>query len=232
MCVCIIPARFNSRRLPGKVLRMAGGKTMLEHCYDRAVESNAFDEIYVATENVQIAEVARGFGALVVETGPAGNGTERAAITARKLSLMESRIVILQADYPMIHPEDLKTLTLHGGHEMKTLAWKTSNVVKSQCADNVKVAIGKNDLAFYFSRHPIPYGAESWLIHVGVYSYPATQLARYLDHGPTVIESQERLEQLRTLHLGIPVRVIPARGTPQGVDTMADFNEWAITLGA
>ena len=62
---CLIPARGGSKGLPGKNIRPLAGKPLISHSIICAKQAGIFDDIYVSTDDNEIAEVARSFGANV-----------------------------------------------------------------------------------------------------------------------------------------------------------------------
>lgn len=63
MKVAVIPARGGSKRIPRKNIRDFLGKPMVAHSIERAAASGLFDRVLVSTDDEEIAEVARRFGA-------------------------------------------------------------------------------------------------------------------------------------------------------------------------
>jgi len=236
----IIPVRYASTRLPGKPLLDIHGKTMIEHVYDRAVASGAV-EVVIATDNLQIADTVRGFGARVCMTSADHlSGTERIAEAVEALGYDEEDIIVnLQGDEPMMSPgmihQVANALDLHDSARVATLATKITDVNMVFDPHVVKVALNKRNYAMYFSRAPIPWEREGFsgdtpemtfdhYRHIGMYAYRVGFLQAYLQTIECNIEKCEMLEQLRILWNGGRIHVALTEGqVPHSVDTEADL---------
>ncbi len=244
----VIPARFDSTRLPGKVLLDIGGKPMLEHVYQRALESGA-EEIIVATDNDQVLQVANDFGADVCMTrSDHRSGTDRIAEVCAQLQWPDDTIVVnLQGDEPLINPallyqvaEDLQN---HPLVAMSTLCTAITRYTELFDPNVVKVVRDKSHCALYFSRAVTPWKrdeftdikalihsnkpvAGDFFRHVGIYCYRASFLNAYSELQPCAIEQAEALEQLRALWHGYKIYVSVTDEPPgHGVDTKQDLQK-------
>ncbi len=229
--VVIIPARYASQRFPGKVLAPLAGRPLLAHVIERARASTNVDRLIVATDDQRIVEVARQAGAEARLTDPRhASGTDRVAEVASDLDC--ELVLNLQGDEPLVPPSaiDRCAEALRDDPEagLSTLA---HSLPRSEAADPnaVKVVLDGRGRALYFSRSVIPYqrdeepAAALLLRHVGIYGYRRDQLLRLAATPPTPLEQSERLEQLRALELGIPIRGAIVDWQVHGVDTRADL---------
>jgi 3-deoxy-manno-octulosonate cytidylyltransferase (CMP-KDO synthetase) len=248
----VIPARYGSSRLPGKPLLLIGGKAMIVHVCERAVEAGA-SEVVVATDDGRIAEAVAGLGVKAVMTRPEHNsGTERIAEVADLLRWADSEVIVnVQGDEPLIRPELIRrlanALAEQGEAEVATLAAPITERAEVFNPNAVKVVLDRRGYALYFSRAPIPWHRDSfastgeglpegivYLRHVGIYAYTAGFLRRYVRWPASRLESVESLEQLRILWSGEQIRVLPVERPPEaGVDTEADLQrvESLLTAG-
>lgn len=227
----IIPARYGSTRLPGKVLCDIAGRPMIEHVWRRAMRADCLDQVLVATDDVRVAEVCAAFGAQTVMTSKDhANGTDRAAEAARGSGA--SIVVNIQGDEPLLNPHWINELVapFHTDRDlpMATLATPFTDPERAQDPHTVKVVMDINGDALYFSRHPIPYDRHHTGItryqHIGLYAYRADFLTRYTRTTPAPAELAEGLEQLRALHTGHRIKVVTVTGeTGTGVDTPHDL---------
>lgn len=238
----VIPARYASTRLPGKPLREITGRPMIQHVYQRAVESGA-GEIVIATDDQRIAEAARGFGADVCMTAAHhSSGTERIAEVVEQRAWPERTVVVnLQGDEPAMPAalltqvaEDMET---HARAQVTTLSASISDRKILFDPHVVKVVTDHEGYALYFSRAPIPWHRDEFLQnedhlpegvdfarHIGLYAYRAGFLSRYVGWPPSPLERAESLEQLRVLWHGDPIHVSRASQVPgHGVDTLSDL---------
>jgi len=163
--VVVIPSRYASSRLPGKPLLELNGKPMIQHVYERGMESGA-TEVVIATDDDRIAEVAETFAATVCMTGrDHESGTERIAEVADLLDWDDAQIVVnLQGDEPSM-PANLinqcAALLDDESADIATLASPFLSVADFENPNCVKVIRDVNNHAIYFSRATIPYSREN-----------------------------------------------------------------------
>ena len=241
----VIPARFDSSRLPGKALLPLAGKPMLQWVHERARSSHAA-EVLVATDDERIASAARGFGAEVAMTARTHvSGTDRIAEVAAARGWQDGDIVVnVQGDEPLIPPviidQVAALLEAHARADIATLASRLENVADLNDPNQVKVACDGTGRALYFSRAPIPWNRDAAasltpasLRHIGIYAYRVGALRRLAALPPGRLEQIEKLEQLRALENGMEIRVALAAERPLAdVNTAADLEraERALTL--
>ncbi|WP_166423707.1 3-deoxy-manno-octulosonate cytidylyltransferase [Paraglaciecola sp. 20A4] len=238
----IIPARYASTRFPGKPLVEINGKPMVQHVYQRAIESGA-SNIIVATDDARIAKVVSDFGGRYCMTGVHHeSGTERLAEVVEMQNMLAQEIVVnVQGDEPFIPAANIQqvaeNLHHHQQAEMATLAVKIVDVEEAFNPNVVKVVLDKQGYAMYFTRATIPYDrarfldedsideiGDYYLRHVGIYAYRAGFIKQYVNMSPSGLEQIESLEQLRVLWHGEKIHVDIARQTPPtGIDTPEDL---------
>ena len=225
----VIPARFGSTRFPGKALALLSSKTVLQHVYERACQSRYLSSVIVATDDERVYAAARSFGAQVRMTRADHiSGTDRVAEVA---SAEEAAVVVnIQGDEPLIDPAAIDAAILPVFHDtgvvMATLKKKIEDPREIDDPNVVKVVTNHAGDAIYFSRCAIPYAREqggAWFKHIGLYVYGRDFLLSYssLPVGP--LERAERLEQLRALENGYPIRVVETDYESLGVDTPEDL---------
>jgi 3-deoxy-manno-octulosonate cytidylyltransferase (CMP-KDO synthetase) len=242
--VVVIPARYASTRLPGKVLRDINGKPMIEHVYQRALESGARQAV-IATDDDRIADVAEAFGATVCMTGDRHrSGTERIAEVADLLDWEDETIVVnLQGDEPGMPAaliDQCAALLDDSSADLATLASPLASGADFESPNVVKVVLDYDGNAIYFSRATIPYPRDAdrrdearvaALHHHGIYAYRCGVLRTLVAAEPSPLEVAEQLEQLRALSLGMRIRVgIPEARPGAGVDTEEDLAAIALEL--
>ena len=238
----IIPARYASTRLPGKALLDICGKPMLQHVYERAIESGA-SAVYIATDDERIKTVSEKFGAQVLLTEDTHrSGTDRLAEAVKYLSLNDDEVVVnLQGDEPLM-PASLieqvaKDLHEHKDASMATLCTPINSVDDVANPNVVKVVFSKTGYALYFSRAPIAWEREHFRVssfrpsghhmhyrHIGLYAYRAGFLDRFVNWPICDMEEMESLEQLRVLWNGERIHISEASAIPPpGVDTQEEL---------
>lgn len=239
----IIPARYASTRFPGKALADIGGKPMIQHVYERTARASLVDTVIVATDDDRICRVVQEFGGICRMTSPDHEtGTDRLAEVAATLDA--DIIVNVQGDEPLIEPDmiDQAIRPLLDNPELPMGTLKTRiNCLHDFLSPNVvKVVTGTNDCALYFSRSPLPFFRDKWkdlkddsfrtgkllcYKHVGLYVYRRAFLLELAVMTPTFLEYAEKLEQLRVLENGIPIRVVETDYESIGVDTPEDLTK-------
>lgn len=230
----VIPARWGSTRFPGKMLHPLAGKPLIRHVWERASAARGIERVIVATDDTRIAGAAGAFGAEVVMTSPAHpSGTDRIAEVAAKLRGI-THFINVQGDEPLIDPLLIEALSkeMRGSKEvaMITAATPFADLLEAKDPNCVKVVTGASGNALYFSRSLIPHhrdandakSAVQPLLHLGIYGYRSDTLRRLVRLSPTPLEQCEKLEQLRALEHGIPIRVITTNHRGIGVDTPDD----------
>jgi len=245
----VIPARYASSRLPGKVLLPLGGKPMLQWVYERACASAA-QEVLIATDDLMVVSAAHSFGAETVMTAAAhSSGTDRIAEVARQRGWPATEIIVnVQGDEPLIPPAliDQLALALRDDREsgIATLATAVESLAELLDPNAVKVVTDAGGRALYFSRAPIPWnrdgapgglGSQSSFAgarrHVGIYAYRVGALLRLSALQPSALERREKLEQLRALENGIGIRVLDTAERPgPDVNTAADLERVSALL--
>ncbi len=239
----VIPARYQSTRLPGKPLRFIAGKSMIAHVCDRALESNA-EEVVVATDDDRIYQTAIKCGVQACMTrADHSSGTDRLAEVAAKFGWDSSTLVVnLQGDEPLLAPELIRCVAYAlAGQSRADVATLATPILESNevfDANAVKVVCDKDSYALYFSRAPVPWDREafgkdldempstmSYLRHIGIYAYTVEFLQRYVKWPNSILESVESLEQLRILWNGEKILVKCVANAPEaGVDTEEDLS--------
>jgi len=235
----IIPARYESSRFPGKPLVVINGKTMVMRVFEQASKAPSLSGVIVATDDLTIhRHVEKQGGKAVMTSDSHRSGTERCHEAARLLSAVYPADVVvnIQGDEPYIDPQQIEKVISSFSDpsvEIATLAKKITDQAELFNPNVVKVAIGENGRAVYFSRHPVPYvrGSEqaSWLTrqsffkHIGLYAYRLDVLNRIVAMEPAGIEEAESLEQLRWLANGLSIHVEITETESQAVDTPEDL---------
>lgn len=244
--VAIIPARYNSTRLPGKPLIEIAGKPMVLRVVERARQAASINRVIVATDDERVFQVVAGAGVETVMTSPDhATGTDRLAEVAAGL---DAEIVVnVQGDEPLIEPSTIEAavapLLADRSIVMSTTCEPIESVEDALKTNVVKVVIDRDGFALCFSRNPIPFPREAVLEHgsikaalraqpellrafnkhTGLYAYRRDFLLTYAELPPTPLEQSERLEQLRALEHGYRIKVVAVAHRSIGVDTPEDL---------
>ena len=231
----VIPARYQSSRLPGKPLADIGGKPMIAWVLEIANASGAA-EVIVATDDGRIAKACDALGARVEMTGTGhASGTDRIAEVAGRLDWDSERIVVnLQGDEPGMPAVNVsqvaRLLAEDEAADVGTLATPLTEASGWFDPSVAKVVLDQRGHALYFSRAGIPYDRdgsappEGALRHLGLYAYRVEALQRLTHAEVAPAEKLEQLEQLRALWLGMTIKVgLAEQVPPTGVDTEEDL---------
>jgi 3-deoxy-manno-octulosonate cytidylyltransferase (CMP-KDO synthetase) len=230
----VIPARYQSTRLPGKLLMDLGGKTVLERVYRQALEAMP-SSVIIATDHADIATKAKSWGARVVMTSPRHeSGTDRIAEVIEVLGLKSNDVIVnVQGDEPFISPKlihQVANTLMSSVAPMATLCWPLESIEDYMNPNVVKVVRNCHHHALYFSRSAIPAFRDSSpqlthvFRHIGIYAYRASFLLDFVQWPVCALESIEALEQLRVLWSGHAIHVETACVAPrQDINTADDL---------
>ncbi|HEX4999506.1 MAG TPA: 3-deoxy-manno-octulosonate cytidylyltransferase [Terriglobia bacterium] len=229
--IAIVPARFNSTRLPGKPLIEIAGKPLIEHVYRRVAQARLIGRIVVATDDERIYRAVESFGGTARMTRrDHPSGTDRVAEAVSDLP-PETLVVNVQGDEPLIEPEAIDRAVeaaQRASADVVTLMSRFANPAMADDPNRVKVVVGRDGAALYFSRSRIPSSGQCFL-HIGLYAYRVQFLRRFVRLERTPLEMVERLEQLRALEHGFRIEVVEVPAGPSGawgIDTPADLEEF------
>ena len=233
--VGVIPARWDSSRLPGKPLAMIAGKPMIQRVVEQVVKAKTLSAVIVATDDQRIVDAVASFnipGVNAVMTRadhPSGTDRIAEAIADEPCDV----IINIQGDEPLMDPELIDRLgkvMLSGSWDMATAATPIRTEEDLNNPAVVKAVFARDGQALYFSRSVIPHvrdaGADApcaHFRHLGIYAYTRNYLLKLVAEPPCRLESLEKLEQLRALHIGCRMNVLEVDDVGIGVDTPEDI---------
>jgi 3-deoxy-manno-octulosonate cytidylyltransferase (CMP-KDO synthetase) len=231
----VIPARYDSTRLPGKVLLDVCGKAMVHWVYERASKSPLLNDLFVATDSEKVQAYCAANRIPVMRTGRHSSGSDRLFEVMKRTD--GDIYVNIQGDEPTLretHIELLLRPILAGKGEVATLKVAV-DATEAQDPDCVKVITDQHGRALYFSRFPIPFdrdalGISHYYKHIGLYGYTRKALELFHELPQSALELSEKLEQLRFLENGISILVSETQHDTVGVDTEADLRRAAAFL--
>lgn len=237
----VIPARYASERLPGKLLLDLAGQPVIEHVWQAAQQSSA-QEVVIATDDSRILEMVRSFGGHAVMTSADHpSGSDRIAQCAAQLGWDDDQLIVnLQGDEPAMPASCLdqvaRLLEEEVTADVATLCWPIDAQEELDDPNIVKVVFGAAGQAMYFSRAAIPHcrgtvgslqalqSGAPYYRHLGLYAYRFRALKSFTAAPPTPLEQAERLEQLRFMEIGLGLRVaVAVEFIPPGIDTAQDL---------
>ena len=228
--VALIPARLASTRLPEKLLIKLGDKTVIQRTYEATVATQLFDEvIVVADSDILIENIAAINGKAIKSTGIYESGTDRIAEIAQDI---EADVIInVQGDEPFVQKEPLAQLIQAFKEDdllqVASIRKEITDSTLIQSPNIVKVITDLENRSLLFSRSPIPYVRDSeqsihYYQHIGVYAFRKAALLQFTKWELTPLEKIEKIECLRFLEHGIPLKMITVKEMGIGIDVRED----------
>jgi 3-deoxy-manno-octulosonate cytidylyltransferase (CMP-KDO synthetase) len=226
----VIPARLASTRLPRKVLRQIAGRPLLAWVADAARACPQLDQVLVAADSEEVADLCHSLGIPVEMTSPdLLSGTDRLHSVSQ---LHPAEIYVnIQGDEPLLRPQHIAALLRPFAHEHVDISTLKVLCTPENIANPnaVKVVTAADGRALYFSRATIPYHRDTadpkpqYWKHIGLYAYRHRALEVFPTLPASLLEQAERLEQLRFLENGLNIYVEPTEIDTVGVDTEDDL---------
>ncbi|MDE3142858.1 MAG: 3-deoxy-manno-octulosonate cytidylyltransferase [Bacteroidota bacterium] len=230
--VAMIPARYAATRFPAKLMQLLGNKTVIRHTYDNTVATKLFDDVYVVTDSeIIFNEITQHGGKALMSTKEHESGSDRIAEAAADLNV--DIIVNVQGDEPFVKREPLEKL-LEVFNDDKVKVASLMQVLKDQKLiddpNYVKVAVDKNMNSLFFSRSVIPYPRNKdissvYYEHIGVYAFRKQALLNFTNWEITPLEAAEKIECLRYLENGIPLKMVVTNYMGIEIDTPEDLEK-------
>lgn len=235
----VIPARYNSSRLPGKPLAMIGGRSMIQRVYEQVLKCKGVDHVLVATDDDRIASAVTLFGGQVAITSSAHqSGTSRCAEVAAKLHGKYDVLINVQGDEPFIAPEQVERIIRCFDDSSVTIATLIKQITMPSDLTNpnvVKAVVGTSNQALYFSRSALPhlrgipepdwYTTGIFFKHIGIYGYRTDILQQLVQLPENNLEQAESLEQLRWLANGFRIYAAITSEETMSIDTQEDLDK-------
>lgn len=235
-----IPARYAATRFPAKLMQPLGDKTVIRHTYDNTLATGLFDDVYVVTDSEVIyREITGNGGKAIMSQREHESGSDRIAEAAAGLDI--DIIVNVQGDEPFVQRQPLEKLlqVFHGVEGEKVQVASLMQVLKDQKniedSNYVKVAVDRNMNSLFFSRSVIPYPrnqelANTYYEHIGVYAFRKEALMQFTNWPMTPLEAAEKIECLRYLEYGIPLKMVVTEYMGVEIDTPEDLMKAASLL--
>lgn len=233
----MIPARYAATRFPAKLMQLLGNKTVIRHTYDNTVATGLFDEVWVVTDSDTIYnEIVNNGGKAKMSVKQHESGSDR---IAEAIADMDVDIVVnVQGDEPFVKKEPLEKLLAcftNGTVQVASLMQVLTDAKSIADPNYVKVAIDKNNNSLMFSRSPIPYHRDTTVTptyyeHIGVYAFTKKALLSFTAWPMTPLETAEKVECLRYLEHGIPLKMVITDYMGVEIDTPEDLEKAAQLL--
>ena len=228
--IAMIPARYAATRFPAKLMQLLGNKTVILHTYNNTVATNLFDEVMVVTDSEIIYnEIVNNGGKAVMSIKEHQSGSDRIAEAIVDMNV--DIVVNVQGDEPFVQKEPLEKLLEVFADEKVQVASLMQVLLEQKFINDpnyVKVAVDKNNNALMFSRSPIPYHRDKLITpvyyeHIGVYAFRKQALLNFTVWPVTPLEAVEKIECLRYLENGVPLKMIVTEYMGIEIDTPEDL---------
>jgi 3-deoxy-manno-octulosonate cytidylyltransferase (CMP-KDO synthetase) len=238
--IALIPARYAATRFPAKLMQVLGAKTVIRHTYDNTLATGLFDEVMVVTDSELIYnEITSHGGKAKMSVRTHESGSDRIAEAAADIAA--DIIVNVQGDEPFVQKEplDLLLACFRGEEGRSVQVASLVQVLKNprfiEDPNYVKVALDKYNNALFFSRSVIPYPrdpmtATTWYEHIGVYAFRKQALLQFTAWPVSPLEAAEKIECLRYLENGIPIKMVVTKYMGVEIDTPEDLERAARLL--
>lgn len=234
----MIPARYAASRFPAKLMQVLGDKTVIRHTYDNTVATGLFDEVIVVTDSdIIYNEITAHGGKAKMSIRQHESGSDR---IAEAVADMDIDIVLnVQGDEPFVQKEPLeKLLEVFSDNTVQVASLMQVLKEEKFIADPnyVKVVTDKQMNALLFSRSPIPYHRDKnvapvYYEHIGVYAFRKQALMDFTGWPMTPLEAAEKIECLRYLENGVPLKMVVTEYMGVEIDTPEDLERAALLLG-
>lgn len=225
-----IPARYAATRFPAKLMQILGDKTVIRHTYDNTKATGLFDEVYVVTDSAIIFdEIVSNGGRAIMSKRTHESGSDRIAEAIQDVEI--DIVVNVQGDEPFVQREPLEKVLAcfqDPSVQVASLMQVLTNQASIEDPNYVKVTVDKNWNALFFSRSVIPYprATDSTIIyyeHVGVYAFKKQALLNFTNWPMSPLEAAEKIECLRYLENGVPIKMAVTNYMGIEIDTPEDL---------
>lgn len=232
--IALIPARYAASRFPGKMMAVLAGKTVIWRTYESALQTGVFDEVMVVTDSdIIYNEIVSHGGKAIMSKREHESGSDRIAEAVENMLDVEI-VVNVQGDTPFTQKEPLeKLLKVFEGEEGKkvqvaSLMQELKDWKDIEDPNFVKVAVDKNFNSLFFSRSVIPYPRDksvntTYYEHIGIYAFRREALLLFTKTPMTPLEAAEKVECLRYLEMGIPLKMVVTDYMGVEIDTPEDL---------
>ncbi len=237
--VAMIPARYAASRFPAKLMQVLGDKSVIRHTYDNTIATGLFDEVWVVTDSdIIFNEIVSNGGKALMSKKEHESGSDR---IAEAVADMEVDIVVnVQGDTPFVKKEPLERLLNCFNDPTVQVASMMQVLTKQEEINDpnfVKVAVDRNMNSLFFSRSVIPYPRDTkatltYYEHIGVYAFTKQALLNFTNWPMTPLEAAEKVECLRYLEYGVPLRMIVVDYMGVEIDTPEDIAKALKVLGS
>ena len=225
MILGVIPARLNSTRFPNKVIFSLNGKTIVEHVYNKAIQSSLIDKLVVAVDSEKTEKLIN-CSNIMMTSDKHESGTDRVAEVANNYDC--DIVVNIQGDEPGIDPKLIDQLiSLFNDPDVKMASVASTDLDKNDLKNInvVKVNLDKDNNALSFVRNNIDRN-KKYYRHIGIYAYRKNTLNLFTSLHQSDNEKKYSLEQLRALDNNIAIKLLISDFNHRSIDTKEDLKNY------
>lgn len=228
--IAMIPARYAATRFPAKLMQQLGSKSVIRHTYDNTLATGLFSDVIVVTDSeIIFKEITSHGGKAIMSQKNHESGSDRIAEAAADLDV--DIIVNVQGDEPFVQKDPLEKLLdtfKDSGVQVASLMQVLKDQTSIEDPNYVKVAVDRNMNALFFSRSVIPYPRDKHIAipyyeHIGVYAFRKQALLNFTNWPMTPLEAAEKIECLRYLEYGVPLKMVLTQYMGVEIDTPEDL---------
>ena len=228
--VAMIPARYAATRFPAKLMQTLGNKSVIRHTYDNTLATGLFSDVIVVTDSdIIFTEITSNGGKAIMSKKNHESGSDRIAEAAADLDV--DIIVNVQGDEPFVQKDPLEKLLATFKEptvQVASLMQELKDRTLIEDPNYVKVAVDRNMNSLFFSRSVIPYPRDKniaipYYEHIGVYAFRKQALLNFTDWPMTPLEAAEKIECLRYLEYGVPLKMVLTQYMGVEIDTPEDL---------
>lgn len=228
--VAMIPARYAATRFPAKLMQQLGNKSVIRHTYDNTLATGLFNEVVVVTDSdIIFNEITSNGGKAIMSLKNHESGSDRIAEAAANLDV--DIIVNVQGDEPFVQKDPLEKLLatfIDPNVQVASLMQELKDPALIEDPNYVKVAVDRNMNSLFFSRSVIPYARDKSIAipyyeHIGVYAFRKQALLNFTAWPMTPLEAAEKIECLRYLEYGVPLKMVLTQYMGVEIDTPEDL---------
>ena len=230
MKIGVVPARLNSVRLPRKILADLNGKPLIAHVMERALKAKSLDKVILAVDSEETIKTLEQYNFdMVLTSSDHVSGTDRIAEVIDEIPDAEI-IINIQGDEPLIEADVIDSLVYSFNDSTVNISTIVSTKLTVSDLLNpsvVKAIVNEYQDAIEFKRNIFDKEIGGVYRHVGIYGFRRESLIAFTRLDPSVREVESRLEQLRALDNGMPIRATVTNYDSHSVDTQADLDKVA-----
>jgi len=228
--VAMIPARYAATRFPAKLMQTLGNKSVIRHTYDNTLATGLFSDVIVVTDSdIIFTEITSNGGKAIMSKKNHESGSDRIAEAAAELDV--DIIVNVQGDEPFVQKDPLEKLLATFKEptvQVASLMQELKDPTLIEDPNYVKVAVDRNMNSLFFSRSVIPYPRDKniaipYYEHIGVYAFRKQALLNFTNWPMTPLEAAEKIECLRYLEYGVPLKMVLTQYMGVEIDTPEDL---------